>query len=466
VNNIVLFWKAQKWGVEMEERYSMKEEFEGLDFKSKRLEERFVNTMETLGKRPDKSIWYCSENRAEAKAIYRMLGNEKVTEEEVLKSHKKAVEKRMKEYGGTILLIQDTTTLNYNSQKKMEGLGYAGEKILGINIHSCLGVSEEGLALGILDQMSYTRKEAKNRERKEERELEEKESYRWIKTLRRSREGKEEGEKVITVCDREGDMYELLDEAKKREELYLIRIAQNRMTKDNEKVLDDIRKKEIEGKIKIIVPRDAKNNKKEREVELEIRYGKYEIKRPMAKRKKKGLEEGLEIWVIHAKEVDGGEEGIEWCLMTNEEIGSVEEACKRVGYYKERWKIERFHYVLKSGCAVEKLQERSVEKMSLLVLMYSIIAVSIMNMTYIARIKPEAPCTIFFEEEEWKLLYSAGNRKKEEPEKPYGIGEAVRYLGNLGGPKRAPSDGPPGVKTIWEGLNVLNILLAYRECFV
>jgi hypothetical protein len=459
-----------------EEKYSMKEEFEGLDFNSKRLEERFRNTMETLAKRPDKSIWYCSENRAEAKAIYRMLGNEKVREEEVLKSHKGAVKKRMLGCGKRVLLIQDTTTLNYNSHKKMEGLGYAGEKILGINVHSCLAVTEEGLALGILDQMSFTRKEAKGKGKKD-RDIEEKESYRWIKALRNSRERKEEEEeKVVTICDREGDIYELLNEAEKRKELYLIRVAQNRMTQDNKKVLDEMRKKEKEGTITIRVPRNAKNNTKEREAELEIRYGKFKIKRPKRKNRNESLEEGLDIWVVYAKEEERkgkekekeeeDDERIEWFLMTNEEIGSMEEACRVVRNYKQRWKIERLHYVLKSGCAVEKLQERSVEKMSLLVLMYSIIAVSILNMTYIARIEPEAPCTIFFDEEEWKLLYCAGNRKKEEPEKPYGIGEAVKYLGYLGGPKRAPSDGPPGVKTIWEGLNVLNTLLIYRECFV
>jgi hypothetical protein len=47
-------------------------------------------------------------------------------------------------------------------------------------------------------------------------------------------------------------------------------------------------------------------------------------------------------------------------------------------------------------------------------------------------------------------------------------GEAVYDRGGgklswtLGGPKRAPSDGPPGVKTIWAGLTTLNTLLAYR----
>ena len=55
---------------------SMAEEFTTLDFNSSRLEKRFIKTMETLAGQPDKSIWFCSENRSEAKAIYRMLSND------------------------------------------------------------------------------------------------------------------------------------------------------------------------------------------------------------------------------------------------------------------------------------------------------------------------------------------------------------------------------------------------------
>ena len=107
-----------------------------------------------------------------------------------------------------------------------------------------------------------------------------------------------------------------------------------------------------------------------------------------------------------------------------------------------------------------------MDKTTLLVLMYSVIAVMIMNMTYTARIHPEEPCTVFFEEDEWKLLYRAANKTKKEPKKPYSIQKAVTYLGWLGGPKRAPGDGPPGVKTVWTGLTMLNNLLAYRELFL
>jgi transposase len=80
----------------------------------------------------------------------------------------------------------------------------------------------------------------------------------------------------------------------------------------------------------------------------------------------------------------------------------------------QRWKIERFHYVLKSGCAREKLQERSIEKTAVLILMYSIIAGKILNMTYAGRLTPELPCSLLLGEDEWKLLYCIANKVKKE----------------------------------------------------
>jgi hypothetical protein len=260
-------------------------------------------------------------------------------------------------------------------------------------------------------------------------------------------------------------MYELFNAAESNGQLFLIRASNNRVTVDNAKLLDAIRKKRSMGKVKITIPRDSRRNLKEREGILQLRYAYYEIKRPVHLNKYKAIKDSIGVWIIYAKEErpPKGIEAIEWFLVTNEPIETVETAYERVFYYTQRWKVERFHYVLKSGCAVEKLQERSIHKTTLLVLMYSVIAVAIMNITYMARIDPDKPCTIFFEEEEWKVLYCTANKTKKAPKKPYTMQEAVTYLGRLGGPKRAPSDGPPGLKTIWLGLITLNTLLAYRE---
>jgi hypothetical protein len=430
--------------------------------------------METLSGQPDKSIWFSSENRAEAKAIYRMLGNDGLDREEILRTHRNATVKRMIEAKTTILAVQDTTSLNYNTQTKMEGIGYISDKTLGVNIHSCLAVTAAGLTLGLLAQSSYNRDQPHTRERthdsKKTRLLAEKESYRWVQTLGTSTIDIPESVHVVTVCDREGDMYELFDEAVSTGQPFLIRIAQNRKTVENTKILDEITKEPCAGRVKVKIPRNSRKNLKEREAVLQIRYASFEVKRPLILNKVKHLEASHKVNVVYVKEeqphsgnADESAEPIEWFLMTNELVEDATAAYEKACWYMQRWKIEQFHHVLKSGCAVEKLQERSMEKTTTLVLMYSIIAAAILNITFIARVHPDLPCSVCFEEEEWKVLYCTANKTKVPPEKPYTIGEAVTYLSWLGGPKRAPSDGPPGVKTIWIGLDKLYTLLAYKE---
>jgi hypothetical protein len=45
--------------------FDMEKEFTGLDFHSVRLEDRFIQTMETLSKQPGVSIWEAGEDRTE-----------------------------------------------------------------------------------------------------------------------------------------------------------------------------------------------------------------------------------------------------------------------------------------------------------------------------------------------------------------------------------------------------------------
>ena len=84
---------------------------------------------------------------------------------------------------------------------------------------------------------------ARTHESKKVRLLAEKESYRWVQTLWESAEAVPEGIHIVTVCGREGDMYELFDEADSTGQAFLIRIAQNRKTAGNHKILDAIRAK-------------------------------------------------------------------------------------------------------------------------------------------------------------------------------------------------------------------------------
>jgi hypothetical protein len=170
--------------------FDMAKEFANLDFNSVRLEKRFIRTMDTIMEQPDKSILYSSEDRAEAKAIYRMLRNEKFDLKKIIRTHQEATIQRMTAHGGTILAVQDTTSVNYNTHRKTEGIGYISENTLGVNVHSCLAVTTDGLVLGVLDQSGYNRPEPKDEsashDKKRTRPIEEKESYRWLETMENS----------------------------------------------------------------------------------------------------------------------------------------------------------------------------------------------------------------------------------------------------------------------------------------
>jgi hypothetical protein len=228
------------------------------------------------------------------------------------------------------------------------------------------------------------------------------------------------------------------------------------MTEENKRILDEIQKEQCQGRVVVSIPRDSRSNIPEGEAVLHVRYAPFTIKKQYNLAPVKTVADWIEVNAIYVNEEHSpeGKNPIEWFLMAREPVNSVEEAYKYVGYYMQRRKIERFHYVLKSGCGIEKAMA--------LIMMYSIIAVMILKMTYTARLMPEAPYSVFLGEEGWKLRYCVANKEKQEPKKLYSMKGAVNYLGWLGG----PSGGPPGVKTIWIGLMKLYILLAYRECLV
>jgi hypothetical protein len=224
----------------------------------------------------------------------------------------------MAEYGGTILAARDTTAVNYNTRVKTEGIGYISDKTPGVNVHSCLAVTIEGLVLGVLDQSSYNRPEPKDEsashESKKVRPTGEKESSRWLETLEKSTAGIPEGVKVISVCDREGDMYELFAKAQSLNEPVLIRIVQNRMTAENKKILDEIRNGQCQGRIEVTIPRDSRSSIPERKAVLQMRYASYPVKRPHILNPVKTLPDCIEMRVIYVKEEKPpkGKEPIEW----------------------------------------------------------------------------------------------------------------------------------------------------------
>jgi hypothetical protein len=153
----------------------------------------------------------------------------------------------------------------------------------------------------------------------------------------------------------------LFARARSLKEPVLIRIVQNRMTMENKRILDEIGKKRCQGRVEVRLPRDSRSGIPERDAVLQIRYASYPVKWPQILDKIKALPDAVDLRVMYVKEekAPAGKRPVECFPATSEPVNSAEEAYEYVGYYTRRWKIERFHYVLKSGCAIEKLQERA-----------------------------------------------------------------------------------------------------------
>jgi hypothetical protein len=166
--------------------------------------------MEMPARQPGASIWEASENRAEAKAVCRTLGNEGFDRREIAKARREAATRRMVKCGGPILAVHDTTGVNCNARLKVEGIGYISGKTLGVDVHSRLAAASNGLVLGVLYQSGYNRSEPQDEtashESEKVRPLEEKESFRRLEALERSAADIPKGVKMTTVCGREGDM--------------------------------------------------------------------------------------------------------------------------------------------------------------------------------------------------------------------------------------------------------------------
>jgi hypothetical protein len=122
-----------------------------------------------------------------------------------------------------------------------------------------------------------------------------------------------------------------------------------------------------------------------------------------------------------------------------------------VNWYLCRWQIEIFFKILKSGCTVEKLQFETLEATKKCLAMYLIIAWRILYLTMFGRNCPNMDCSLFFEEHEWQSVYAVMT-KKPPPASPPKLNEMIRMIARLGGFLNRKSDGYPGPKTMWIGM--------------
>jgi hypothetical protein len=157
-----------------------------------------------------------------------------------------------------------------------------------------------------------------------------------------------------------------------------------------------------------------------------------------------------------------GEKPVEWLLLTSLPIKTFAQVCLIISYYCCRWQIEIFFRILKSGCGIEKLQFENAERFKACLTLYMIISWRVLYTLMLGRECPELSVDKIFSEDEWKSVYTIV-KKKPAPQKPPKLSEMIPMIASLGGYLGRDSDGPPGPKTMWIGMQrMADMALAWR----
>src|SRR5262249_46667551 len=70
---------------------------------------------------------------------------------------------------------------------------------------------------------------------------------------------------------------------------------------------------------------------------------------------------------------------------------------------------------------------------------------------------PNAPCTVYFTDDEWKALCCYTTKNPIAPPEPPTLEAAANMVGAMGGHLRRKNDPPPGTQALWRGLQRLDI---------
>jgi hypothetical protein len=175
------------------------------------------------------------------------------------------------------------------------------------------------------------------------------------------------------------------------------------------------------------------------------------------------------VWVTE-KAPPAGEQPLDWLLLTNTPITTAAEALSVVRGYTLRWRIEDFHKSWKSGgCNVEHTQLRSPNAVVRWATILAAVATRIERIKHLGRTQPDTPATSELTPLELRVLIVLKKKQKKRTETvPDGIpsiGQAMRWIAELGGYTGVSSGGPPGSITLARGYEKLVIAVQAVEAW-
>ena len=436
-----------------------------------RLRKRLLTMARDLYARPQAQIPEACQSRAKTKAAYRFLDHRETGMDILLEPHYQATRQRLAEQK-IVLAVQDTTSLNYTAHPATDDLGPLGTRVdgsMGLWLHDTMAFSVEGTPLGLLDVQCWARdpKEFGKHHQRKQRPIEQKESCKWLKSFQQVARAQCfcPDTLLVSVGDREADIYELFDLALEdpRGPKLLVRAEYDRLLADGQGHLWPMVASQPEAAVQDIqVPRRGAQSA--RVASVEIRFAAVRLKPP----RRKAHLPSRKLWAVLAEEINAplGIKPLRWMLLTTCEVSSAARAIEKIGWYRLRWGIEVYHRTLKSGCKIEERQLGTADRIETCLAIDLVVAWRIFHLAKLGREVPDVPCTVFFEEFEWKALHTHITKTPVPPAQPPTLRQAMRMVAMLGGFLGRKGDGEPGTTTLWRGLQYLDGIAAMWKYMV
>jgi len=440
-------------------------ELEGIDLGDKRLNKRSQRIIEALSVNPEASCNAACDGWSDTLAAYRLFDNPSIEPEDILQPHVDATKRRLQQHP-VVVIAQDTTELDYSDHPPSDARCLNTEHRLGLYDHTHLAVTPEGLSLGVVG-VEYFDRDAEGLGQSKERSklpIEEKESMRWLTGYRLACELARDcpETQVVSVADREADLYDIFMEAEKqaqeqpRSADFIIRAKIKRSLPQRDpaagahaykKVRDEVNHSELRATQTINLPRTPKRDA--RQATLEIRAIPVTVRPPH----ERSSLPTVSYNVVLVEEVGGPGDGtdVSWLLITSLPIDTLAEIQLVIDDYVARWTIEVYFRVFKTGCKVEKIQLETLSRLKKCLAFYKIIAWRIMYLTQLNRECPSLPCDVVFDDCEWMSVWRVVTRK-DVPRTTPTLCEFMALLTQLGGYNNRKTEAPAGPQPVWVGL--------------
>lgn len=443
-------------------------------FGDARLERRGKDLFDRLSLQPSSTIRQISDSRAEQKAYYRFLNNDRIEENTLVEEASNRMKGLCK--GRDLLCIQDTSEINLGNQKGRlkpdSGLGGSDNAQTAhcFKLHPGLVLDASSLSpLGYSHIKVFHRPEKMpdRMERKyKSQPIEEKESYKWLEVAQKSKAVLKEAASVTFIEDREGDIYEQFALIPDQRHHLLIRSRTTRKLANGNGLYEEVNARPIAGSYTVSIPTDSRKNQYKRKVRIDLRFAPCSIKRP-AKLNNKGYPEAIALNCISVKQASGSKNAIDWKLLTTHRVENYQDALSMVEWYSARWYIEQlFRLLKKQGFGIEQTELGSgwAIRKSTIIQMVALLKILQMNIAY-AQPEGGQPIEEVFDGHQIKVLHLMNKKLQGKTEKSKNTNDPGRtkwaawVVGRLGGWKGYSSLGPPGVITLKRGLDRLGYII-------